>query len=151
MNNIFLFIIQVSNHRGDGEEKISSLRREREISHSNGNPRSNSITNVNNNSKSRTNSGCLKSIIFPLLSEVCHLSKCPERPHTIQFHPIFSQMQRSYSSSSNAELSDLRLAFEKAELTCPGVNDLFVKEIIHKLVPGFSETRINTLIDKVTR
>lgn len=148
-----------SNHRASaesGEEKISSLRRDRESSSnsshnnshsSNGNPRSNnnnssnSITNVNNNSSgksrtsnsssssSNTNSGCLKSIIFPLLSE----------------------MQRSYSSASNAELSDLRLAFEKAELTCPGVNDLFVKEIIHKLVPGFSETRINTLIDKVTR
>ncbi|KAL1399901.1 hypothetical protein pipiens_020115, partial [Culex pipiens pipiens] len=149
-----------SNHRASaesGEEKISSLRRDRESSNSsnnshnnshssNGNSRSNinsnsSITNVNNNSSgksrtsnsnsssSNTNSGCLKSIIFPLLNE----------------------MQRSYSSASNAELSDLRLAFEKAELTCPGVNDLFVKEIIHKLVPGFSETRINTLIDKVTR
>ncbi|XP_055592638.1 germinal center kinase 1 isoform X2 [Uranotaenia lowii] len=122
----------VQNHyRSDGnEEKIISLRRDRETSHSNGNSRS-SITNVNNNSKSssRTNSGCLKSIIYPLLSE----------------------MQRSYSSSSHAELGDLRVAFEKAEQTCPGVNDLFVKEIIHKLVPGFSETRINTLIDKVTR
>lgn len=141
-----------SNHRSSAgdEEKSSLQRRDRESNNShhsssgssnntNGNPRSNtssSITNVNNNSsKSRTgsnsstNSGCLKSIIFPLLNE----------------------MQRSYSSASNAELSDLRLAFEKAELTCPGVNDLFVKEIIHKLVPGFSETRINTLIDKVTR
>lgn len=139
-----------SNHRASAvaadEERSSLQRRDRESNNShhsssntNGNPRSNnssSITNVNNNSKSRTgssgsstNSGCLKSIIFPLLNE----------------------MQRSYSSASNAELSDLRLAFEKAELTCPGVNDLFVKEIIHKLVPGFSETRINTLIDKVTR
>ncbi|XP_058119735.1 germinal center kinase 1 [Anopheles ziemanni] len=126
------------------EKRSSSLRRaERESpshtnSNSNGNPRTNSITSVNNNSSkgsSRTssttastaNSGCLKAIIFPLLSE----------------------MQRNYNSGS--DMGDLRLAFESAERSSPGVSDLFVKEIIHKLVPGFSETRINTLIDKVTR
>lgn len=58
-------------------------------------------------------------------------------------------MQRNYNSGS--DMGDLRLAFESAERSSPGVSDLFVKEIIHKLVPGFSETRINTLIDKVTR
>ncbi|XP_058060886.1 germinal center kinase 1 isoform X3 [Anopheles bellator] len=127
---------------GEPEKRSSSLRRERDSpSHnnntgSNGNSRTNSITNVNNNSNkssSRTSSastassGCLKAIIFPLLSE----------------------MQRSYSSGS--DMGDLRIAFESAERSSPGVSDLFVKEIIHKLVPGFSETRINTLIDKVTR
>uniref|UniRef100_A0AAG5DDK5 non-specific serine/threonine protein kinase n=1 Tax=Anopheles atroparvus TaxID=41427 RepID=A0AAG5DDK5_ANOAO len=124
------------------EKRSSSLRRERDSpSHnstgSNGNPRTNSITSVNNNSSkgssrssstaSSANSGCLKAIIFPLLSE----------------------MQRNYNSGS--DMGDLRLAFESAERSSPGVSDLFVKEIIHKLVPGFSETRINTLIDKVTR
>lgn len=99
-NIIFPPLPQVSsNHRASaesGEEKISSLRRDRESSNSsnnshnnshssNGNSRSNinsnsSITNVNNNSSgksrtsnsssSNTNSGCLKSIIFPLLNEV---------------------------------------------------------------------------------
>lgn len=127
------------------EKRSSSLRRAERDSpshtnstNSNGNPRTNSITSVNNNSSkgsSRTssttastaNSGCLKAIIFPLLSE----------------------MQRNYNSGS--DMGDLRLAFESAERSSPGVSDLFVKEIIHKLVPGFSETRINTLIDKVTR
>lgn len=46
---------------------------------------------------------------------------------------------------------DLRLAFEHAERSCPGVSDMFVKEILHKLVPGFSESRINTLVDKISR
>ncbi|XP_035783595.1 germinal center kinase 1-like isoform X4 [Anopheles albimanus] len=129
---------------GEPEKRSSSLRRERESpshtnSGSNGNSRTNSITNVNNNSSksssrttssssSTTSSGCLKAIIFPLLSE----------------------MQRNYSSGSS-DMGDLRIAFESAERSSPGVSDLFVKEIIHKLVPGFSETRINTLIDKVTR
>lgn len=48
-------------------------------------------------------------------------------------------------------MNDLQSAFELAERSCPGVSDLFVKEIIHKLVPGYSETRINTLMDKVMR
>lgn len=64
-------------------------------------------------------------------------------------------MQRKYHyTSKNAsaiEVVDLRAAFELAEKSSPGVSDLFVKEIIHKLVPGFSETRINTLMDKVMR
>ena len=68
---------QTLDHRNDiaVEEKRSSLRRDREMVNSNGNPNvrnhSNSISNVNNNTKSpRTNSGCLRSIIFPLISEV---------------------------------------------------------------------------------
>lgn len=48
-------------------------------------------------------------------------------------------------------MMDLKSAFELAERSSPGVSDLLVKEIIHKLVPGFSETRINTLMDKVMR
>jgi serine/threonine-protein kinase 24/25/MST4 len=46
---------------------------------------------------------------------------------------------------------DLRSAFEIAERSSNGFSDLFVKEILHKLVPGFSETRINTLLDNIKR
>lgn len=64
-------------------------------------------------------------------------------------------MQRKYhysgKNSSGVDVLDLRSAFELAERSSPGVTDLFVKEIIHKLVPGYSETRINTLMDKVMR
>lgn len=49
------------------------------------------------------------------------------------------------------DLIDLRSSFESAERNCPGMSDMFVKEIIHKLLPGLSETRINTLIDKMSR
>lgn len=65
------------------------------------------------------------------------------------------QLQRKYHYTSKTptavDVVDLRTAFEHAERSFPGVSDLFVKEIIHKLVPGFSETRINTLMDKITR
>lgn len=64
-------------------------------------------------------------------------------------------MQRKYvfanRSQSKADMVEVKTAFEMAERASPGITDIFVKEIIHKLVPGFSETRINTLVDKVTR
>lgn len=59
--------------------------------------------------------------------------------------------QSGMSTSPPADMVELKNAFEIAERSSPGVSDLFVKEIIHKLVPGFSETRVNTLLDKVTR
>lgn len=49
------------------------------------------------------------------------------------------------------DLVELKSAFEVAEKSSPGISDYFIKEIIHKLVPGFSETRINNLLDKMTR
>lgn len=68
---------------------------------------------------------------------------------------ILFKLQRKYSYSSRnqsiQDINDLRSGFEFAEKNCPGVTDLFVKEIIHKLVPGFSETRINTLMEKIIR
>lgn len=45
----------------------------------------------------------------------------------------------------------MKSVFEMAEQSSPGFSDLFLKEIIHKLVPGYSETRVNTIMDKVIR
>lgn len=74
---------------------------------------------------------------------------------TLFFVYFISQIQRKYhysgKNTSAADVIDLQSAFEMAERSCPGISDLFVKEIIHKLIPGYSETRINTLIDKVMR
>ncbi|GAB0100927.1 germinal center kinase 1 [Sergentomyia squamirostris] len=99
----------------------------------NGNATGSSISPIATKMGHRVNSSCLNNFITPLLSE----------------------LQRKYHySSQNAsalDVVDLRAAFELAERSSPGVSDLFVKEIIHKLVPGFSETRINTLVDKVAR
>lgn len=149
-------------HRGEPDERrLSSLRRDKDntttttlttsspINNShNGNngcvtssQTGNSITTLIGNPTStkngsrvvQTNSPCLNNVIFPLLSEL--------------------QRKYHYSSKSpNAlDVVDLKSAFELAERSSPGVSDLFVKEIIHKLVPGFSETRINTLMEKIVR
>ncbi|KAJ6647869.1 Serine/threonine-protein kinase 25 [Pseudolycoriella hygida] len=120
-------------HRGGSDnsvsdERRSSLRREREneATHNGNGNTGNSITNITPTKNGRlTHSACL------------------------------SNLQRKYHYASKTpttvEVVDLRTAFEHAERSYPGVSDLFVKEIIHKLVPGFSETRINTLMDKITR
>ncbi|XP_055685409.1 germinal center kinase 1 isoform X2 [Lutzomyia longipalpis] len=106
------------------------------ITHSNaanGNTTGNSINSVSSATKAGTRvNSCLNSFISSLLSDL--------------------QRKYHYSSQNTPALDvvDLRAAFELAERSSPGVSDLFVKEIIHKLVPGYSETRINTLMDKVT-
>uniref|UniRef100_A0A1A9W016 non-specific serine/threonine protein kinase n=1 Tax=Glossina brevipalpis TaxID=37001 RepID=A0A1A9W016_9MUSC len=91
------------------------------------------IVGVGNRAIIQTNSTCLNNFIFPVLTDI----------------------QRKYSNSSKnvnvLDISDLKSVFELAERSRPGVSDLFLKEIIHKLVPGYSETRINNIIDRSIR
>ncbi|GBP95640.1 hypothetical protein EVAR_70920_1 [Eumeta japonica] len=72
-----------------------------------------------------TNSPCLNNFWFPILSDI----------------------QRKYSSSNSSsknmnvlDIADLKSVFELAERSRPGVSDLFLKEIIHKLVPALTGT-----------
>lgn len=91
----------------------------------------------NNNSK--VNSACLNNLILPLLSEITSNRN------------QYSNNNNNNGNRNSTDFIDLRASFEHAERSCPGVADLFVKEIIHKLMPGFSETRINHIIDKMSR
>ncbi|XP_022234404.1 serine/threonine-protein kinase svkA [Drosophila obscura] len=85
-----------------------------------------------------TNSACLNNFLFPVLSDI----------------------QRKYSGGSGStsknmgvgsDIGDLKSVFELAERSSPGVSDLFMKELIHMLVPGYSETRINNIMDRAIR
>ncbi|XP_043652733.1 serine/threonine-protein kinase 25 [Drosophila teissieri] len=91
----------------------------------------------------QSNSACLNNFLFPVLSDI----------------------QRKYSGGGSAggggsggrnlgvgsDIGDLKSVFELAERSSPGVSDLFMKELIHMLVPGYSETRINTIMDRAIR
>ncbi|XP_017473832.1 PREDICTED: germinal center kinase 1 [Rhagoletis zephyria] len=81
----------------------------------------------------QTNSACLNNFLFPVLTDI----------------------QRKYANSSKnsnvTDIGDLKSVLELAERSSPGVSDLFLKEIIHKLVPGYSETRINNIMDRAIR
>lgn len=83
---------------------------------------------------SRASSPCLTYIVYPLLAE----------------------MQRKYAFSSrnqvsHVDLADVRSSFEMAERSSPGISHIFLRELIHKLVPRLSEARILNLLDEVTR
>lgn len=48
-------------------------------------------------------------------------------------------------------IDEVKNAFELAERSSPGIGDQFVRDIIHKLLPAMSETRINGVLDKISR
>ncbi|KAH8278716.1 hypothetical protein KR018_007597 [Drosophila ironensis] len=104
----------------------------------------------------QTNSACLNNFLFPVLSDI-------QRKYNAG-----SGMGMGMGSGGGAggvggggvpgrqlgvgsDIGDLKSVFELAERSSPGVSDLFMKELIHMLVPGYSETRINTIMDRAIR
>lgn len=82
-------------------------------------------------------SPCLCRVIYPIISEL--------------------QRRRDYSpqggdtSHRTDAIEELKNAFELAERASPGISDLFVREMVHKLVPDVTETEIRGVMDKITR
>ncbi|XP_063702255.1 serine/threonine-protein kinase 26 isoform X3 [Culicoides brevitarsis] len=137
-----------THHNGNATTTTSQANNSHQINtSSSGSGASNSATNLGSSitnispshrASHRTNSASLNHIIYPLLAEM-------------QRKYMYASKSQPGMSSPPADMVELKNAFEIAERSSPGVSDLFVKEILHKLVPGFSETRVNTLLDKVTR
>lgn len=48
-------------------------------------------------------------------------------------------------------IEELKNAFEIAERTSPGISELFVKEMVQKLVPSLSEQRLKGVMEKIMR
>ncbi|XP_049856561.1 serine/threonine-protein kinase 26 isoform X2 [Schistocerca gregaria] len=107
-------------------------------------------TNANSNSNSNTSSSggskaghphprspCLSGVIYPLISELQrrhhYNSRGPESPHKAD------------------AIEELKNAFELAERASPGISDLFIREMVQKLLPTVTETRIKSVMDKITR
>ena len=55
------------------------------------------------------------------------------------------------SSHKTDAIEELKNAFELAERASPGISDLFVREMVQKLLPAVTETRVKTVMDKLTR
>uniref|UniRef100_A0A336K043 non-specific serine/threonine protein kinase n=1 Tax=Culicoides sonorensis TaxID=179676 RepID=A0A336K043_CULSO len=137
-----------NHHNGNNANISSSSSNSTSPHHQNSQTNSSSTTNLGSSitnispshhrTSQRTNSASLNHIIYPLLAEM-------------QRKYMYASRSQAAASSPPADMVELKNAFEIAERSSPGVSDLFVKEIIHKLVPGFTETRVNTLLDKVTR
>lgn len=90
-------------------------------------------------------------------SEFCHevCTKCNYKGEC--FGPLQLQRRHHYnsrgpeSSHKTDAIEELKNAFELAERASPGISDLFVREIVQKLLPSVTETRIKSVMDKLTR
>ncbi|KAL1124306.1 hypothetical protein AAG570_002074 [Ranatra chinensis] len=77
----------------------------------------------------------------------------------ILINPLLGELKRRHNyarrddgSHKSAEaIDELKTAFEVAERTCSGITDQFVKEVIHKLQPSLSETRLTTIMERMIR
>lgn len=73
-------------------------------------------------------------------------------PFTFQLQRRHNYNARSPESSHKTDaIEELKNAFELAERSSPGISDLFVREMVQKLLPTLSETRIKGVMDKITR
>ena len=48
-------------------------------------------------------------------------------------------------------IEELRHAFDQAERASPGITDLLVHEIVHKLQPGLGEARVRQAVDRLRK
>ncbi|XP_021942423.1 serine/threonine-protein kinase 25-like [Zootermopsis nevadensis] len=86
---------------------------------------------------SHVRSPCLSGVIYPLISEL-------QRRH------LYNARGPESSHKTDA-IEELKNAFELAERASPGISDLFVREMVQKLLPAVTETRIKGVMDKLTR
>ncbi|EDW67757.1 serine/threonine-protein kinase 24 [Drosophila virilis] len=87
-----------------------------------------------------TNSACLNNLLFPVLSDIQR-----------KYSNSSKNLQSMHGVGVGSDIGDLKSVFELAERSSPGVSDLFMKELIHMLMPGYSETRINNIMDRAIR
>lgn len=72
--------------------------------------------------------------------------------------PLISELQRRHRHSvrgggigSGDAIEELKLAFETAERSSPGVTDAFVRDLFTKLVPNITETRMRQAHDNLLK
>ncbi|XP_017868828.1 PREDICTED: serine/threonine-protein kinase svkA [Drosophila arizonae] len=87
-----------------------------------------------------TNSACLNNLLFPVLGDIQR-----------KYSNSSKNLQSMHGVGVGSDIGDLKSVFELAERSSPGVSDLFMKELIHMLMPGYSETRINNIMDRAIR
>nr|CAG4638585.1 EOG090X09LE [Cyclestheria hislopi] len=85
-------------------------------------------TKVTNHAKERNVSGLLQSLIQPILVDV----------------------SRRYPNSHN-NIDELRAAFDSAERSNPGITELWIKDLLSKIIPNPSEGRVKVAMDRILR
>lgn len=70
--------------------------------------------------------------------------------------PLLDEAQRRHRNSQRncggeltGAVEELRVAFERAERACPGLCDIFLCEMLHRLAPGLSLHRIQDALERL--
>lgn len=53
--------------------------------------------------------------------------------------------------NGKSPLDELLHAFEMAERSSPGVTELFVRDLLAKMVPNMTESRVKSVVDRMIR
>ncbi|KAF7271492.1 germinal centre kinase III isoform X2 [Rhynchophorus ferrugineus] len=113
-------------HRGD-----ASLAEAKESKKSNRRSTSSGIGGGKSEGKST-----LTSFIYPLIMDL-------ERKHH------YNGRNSDGSHKSSDAIEELKNAFEIAERTSPGISEIFVSELVQKLVPSISDQRLKGVLDRI--
>ncbi|XP_045035785.1 serine/threonine-protein kinase 24 isoform X2 [Daphnia magna] len=69
--------------------------------------------------------------------------------------PLLVDLSKRYrggtGSNGKSPLDELLHAFEMAERSSPGVTELFVRDLLAKMVPNMTESRVRTVVDRMIR
>ncbi|XP_050310429.1 serine/threonine-protein kinase 26 [Anthonomus grandis grandis] len=116
-------------HRGDtsSENKDAKKMNRRSTSGSSG------------QGKSESRSPTLTGFIYPFMTDL-------QRRH--YYNGRASEISHRGTSSSDA-IEELKNSFEIAERTSPGISEMFVSELVQKLVPSISGHRLNSVLDRL--
>ncbi|XP_046402668.1 serine/threonine-protein kinase 25 isoform X2 [Ischnura elegans] len=129
----------------------------------------------NDGSSSKTltpRSPCLTGVIYPLISELQRKqnyrgrgssggssrvndqeasSSSRHHHHSSSNHHHVNSGSSSSSGSRSDPMEELKNAFELAERASPGISDLFVREVVSKLIPSVTESHLKVAMEKITR
>ncbi|XP_064456817.1 serine/threonine-protein kinase 26-like isoform X2 [Ornithodoros turicata] len=83
----------------------------------------------------------------------------PNRESVVPFqvniiHPLLDEAEKRHKNNHRdtelvGAVEELRLAFDRAERSCPGVSDLFVREMLHRLAPALNSHLIQDALERL--
>lgn len=80
----------------------------------------------------------------------------PKHPPASTVQRLLDEAQKRHKNNhrnSGTEFAgavdELRLAFERADRSCPGIGDLFVREMLHRLSPGLSSHLVQDALERL--
>merc|ERR1712147_597395 len=74
--------------------------------------------------------------------------------HTSTINPLLSELARKHGAGGGRHtdaVEELKNAFELAERSSPGITNRLVEQVLSKLQPGLSDSRLSSAMDNLSR